>query len=307
MNNQQCIIGVVNDVVTAKKLWQELSPAETIYDDFEFRETFRKYYGSQFFFYTASVDGKIVGLLPLQTVEDGSALEFFGGDYMEDNRVFTKPGFEYCIPELYQHLDRPAHLDFIRGIDAYTQTFPIVDYKYVLPLQQFATIDDYVAYAYEGKAWRDFNRKLRNVENSGITVAYDQYEDVDFLFKTNIEHYKDSAIPSMFARPYRQDIFRELVTGTYENFKGRLMTFRVNNEIVAVAMALVYKNVYESVNSGIGENAPKNCREYVQLQKIADAKKMGCTLFDAFVRDYGWKEKWKLEKIPQYTYPHEKK
>jgi hypothetical protein len=193
MNNQQCIIGVVNDVVTAKKLWQELSPAETIYDDFEFRETFRKYYGSQFFFYTASVDGKIVGLLPLQTVEDGSALEFFGGDYMEDNRVFTKPGFEYCIPELYQHLDRPAHLDFIRGIDAYTQTFPIVDYKYVLPLQQFATIDDYVAYAYEGKAWRDFNRKLRNVENSGITVAYDQYEDVDFLFKTNIEHYKDSA------------------------------------------------------------------------------------------------------------------
>ncbi len=294
-------ITLVSDQATAEKLWKQLSPAETIYDDWDFRETFHRYYRNELFFYTANVDGKVVALMPLQMGENGTTLEFFGGDYMEDNRVFALPGYEYCIPELYKHLDKPNDLEFIRSTDPYTETFPIVDYKYVLPLDTFKSSDDYIEAQYHGETKKKFKKRLRKIDETNPQIIVNNWEDLELLFQLNIDQFKDGPRQSMFAREYRQDIFRDLCKA-HETFTPRLLTFVVNGEKQAVSLALLYNKNYASINTGIVAEPLLNLKEYIHIKKFDDAITEGCTLFDAFVRDYGWKEKWGLKKIPQYQF-----
>ena len=126
-------ITVVKDLPEAERLWQLLSPQTTIYDSWEFRYCFYKYFNFELFFYVAYDDATPVALLPLQYNSDTGWLEFFGGDnYMEDNRVFVKPGYESIIPKIYASVDRPAKLEFIIGGKLNTSPFSSVSTGYLL-------------------------------------------------------------------------------------------------------------------------------------------------------------------------------
>lgn len=296
-------ITLIKDLSEAERLWVALSPGETIYDDWNFRRIFYQHYNNELFFYSGYVDGELVGLLPLELSSKGPYLEFFGGDYMEDNRVFIKPGFEKYVPEFYKNITVEARLTCIRENDPYTKSLPIFENKYVLPLT-FKDSYDYIETHYEGSTRKKMRKRLETLDSEGhISILVNNFEDIELLFSLNVEQFKDKPRPSSFARPDRQAIFKAFLQ-EHTTFTPRMLTFVVNGEKQAVSIALLYKNVYESINTGICQNSTWNLKEYIRLKKFDDAISQGCTIFDAFVKDYGWKEKWGFEKIPQHEFTY---
>jgi hypothetical protein len=138
------------DPAQAEKLWRLFSPQETIYDDWQFRALFHKYHQHELQFYVGYQNDEPVGFLPLQYNAIEKHLEFWGGSYMEDNRVFIKTGFEQYIPEFYKNIPSKATLGYIRGTDPFTTQLPLEDYKYILPLQGISSIEDFIK-KYPGK------------------------------------------------------------------------------------------------------------------------------------------------------------
>jgi predicted N-acyltransferase len=220
---------------------------------------------------------------------------------MEDNRVLIKAGFESHISDFYKFIKtigKKYCLEYISGQDDFTKTLPIIDFKYILPLDEFSSYEDYLAKYFKGKDLREFKRKIRNIsENHKFEIITNNFSDLEYLFEYNINRFKDH---SMFQRPYRKEIFRELVGLKFEPVVN---SYIVDGKLEAVSMALIYRDTLESFNTGVSPNAPKNLREYIYILKIDHAIKKGLKKFDSFIRSYGWKEQWCFSKIPQYKFP----
>ena len=77
----------------AQYYWSLLTPNQTIFDTWEFRYCAYTFSSDKLAFYLGIVDNEPVGLLPLQYTVEAGYLEFFGGSFMEDNKLFLKKGF----------------------------------------------------------------------------------------------------------------------------------------------------------------------------------------------------------------------
>lgn len=292
---------IITDLSKARKVWEALSPKETLYDDWDFRNIFHSFHKKELFFVTGYKDQTLIGVLPLEYDKEKDHLEFWGTSYMEDNRLLIKKEDELFIPDFYTHvttLGKKLALEYIRGNDPYTASFPVQDNKYVLPLESFKTADDYVNAVFEGETRKKLVKRLKKIDDLGVSIEENNWADIDQLITWNIAMFKDSAF---IDRPFHKEIFRELLK-PHATFKARLLTYSIGGKKQAVTMGIIYNKTYASVNRGIDPAADKNLREYIHVKKVADALAQHCTLFDAFVGDYGWKERWGCIKIPQHEW-----
>src|SRR3989344_9188149 len=102
---------VIKDLSQAKAIWQQLSPQKTLWDDWDFRYCFYKYYNWELFFYTGYLDGQIIGVLTLQYNPEKKFLEFFCGNYMEENKILVKKDCQQFIPDFYKQVDKEAEIN----------------------------------------------------------------------------------------------------------------------------------------------------------------------------------------------------
>lgn len=296
-------IRLETNISEAEKLWNMFSSDLTIYDCWDFRALFQKYHQKEIRFYVGYIDGVLIGVLPLQWNAQKGWIEFFGGDYMEDNRCFLKPEYEMYRVNFYEYLKtlaEPVHLECIRGEDEYTKSLSLQEYKYILPLEGIATPEDYLQKFLKSETRGKFRRKLRDIEEQHtLQIAVNQYEDIGLLFELHMARFGEHS--SFNDRPHHKEIFRELLH--LPGCQSYLLTFLVDDKKVGVSLALLYKKSYEYFNLGVcAEDELKNINTLVNMKNIEFAIGSGATVFDAFVGSYGWKESWHLQKVPQYKY-----
>lgn len=296
---------IISDVAEAKKIWEALSPNESIYDTWEFRFCFHKYYQYTLHFIVGYDGQEPVGLLPLQYNADKKYYEFFGTYFMETNRVFIKPGYENTVPHYYNQIPTPVNLESISAQDEFTSNFPIQDYKYVLPLTKYQNFDDYVTQAFSSKSRSGLNKKIRTIEATGELVwEENNINDIELLFKFNIESFDDKfeekgGRRSSFLYQYRQEIYRDFLTLPFDPY---ILNLKINGVIQAVSLTLRYKGQYVFLNTGANLRDIPNLGTYMYYQNIKRAFEQKMTLFDAGTESYGWKERFHLEPTPQHHY-----
>lgn len=287
---------LVKDVSRAYQLWKNFSSEDTLFESWDFRYCFYKYFKYELFFYVGYVADELIGLLPLQFNSDKNYLEFFGGSFMDDNQLFIKQGYEQYISAFYTYLDPPHHLTYITGEDEFTRGLPIEDYKYILPLNSFKTSDEYIETYFQGETKKKLRKRIQKIAELPITVSYDHYEDMETLFMLNEEKF---GVESSFHKPYRKQIFLDLLRPP---FRPQLLTFFIGDQKVAVNFALIFKEYYTSLNSGIRSEVPKDFVSYMRVKKIDEALKLSLGTYDFLSGDCGWKEHWHLHKVPQYVF-----
>ena len=157
-------IKIISDLEEAKKLWNLLSPEETIYDLWAFRYCFYKYENYSLSFITAYDNNEPVALLPLQYNEKDKCLECFAEEFMEESRPFFKYGYEYLISELYNKIERTAKLYDITEnseTDEFTKAMPLEDYKYFLPLENYKGFSDFLNDRMNAKRKRSLVKEIK--------------------------------------------------------------------------------------------------------------------------------------------------
>lgn len=291
------------DLKELQKVWSALSPAPstTIYGDWMFRYTFYKYTNFPILGIIAYVADQPVGLLALQHNTTKGYWEFFGGSYMEDNSVLVAPGYENLIPDFFAHVPSPAKLYSIVGTHPFVTQLPIETDKYILPLSGLTSVEDYLTKFLDAEARGKFRRKLRKVEREELSVKSGHIEAMDTMIKFNRQQFGDHS--AFNARPHLTEIFKDL---TKQNWPIYLFEFFKGETPVAASFALVYNGVYEYFNLGTDpQTEHDNLRDlatFVHAHNITNAIAAGCHTFDAFTRSYGWKEHWRLQKIPQHEF-----
>lgn len=286
---------IIKDLEQAHKLWDIFTPRKTIYDEWDFRYCFYKYFNYELFFYVGFVLDEPVGLLPLQWNPEGY-LEFFGGSYMEDNRVYVKQRCEERIPEFYRQIDRKAKLEYIRGEDAFTKQLKFKDNKFILPLSSFTSTDEYLMTYFQPDTHKRMQKKVRHIEKIGVEISYNQPEDLEQLFQFSIEYFGEES--AFVWRPYHQEIFRDFLKLSFKPF---LLGFTVGGVRQGVSLALLSHQNYAYVSMGMKVEREKDLNTYIHLKNIETALAAKAELLDAFTGDFGWKERWHFQKVPQFA------
>lgn len=287
-------ITCINDLSSAKIIWDTLSDRNCLYDVWDFRYRFYHYYKYPLYFYTDYHDSEPVALLPLQFNTDIDKLEFFGGDYMENNRIYSKSGYKGTLQDYVQLFDKPYYLEYINENMGIQNNLPIQEMTYALDIRSFHNQNEYIEYAFEGKQRKNLKREMRIITDLGIEVKTNVMNDVNLLMDLNIQTF---GAKSYFNREYWRNIFTELTTLSFNVY---LLTFVVDGIKRGASLAFLYNDVYYYFNTGSDKDAVPNLGKFITLTNIETAIKSGAHYFDAGVEDLGWKRHWKLNEKALY-------
>ena len=288
-------IKLINNIEEAKNVWNKLTPNKFLCDNWDYRYCFYKYFNYPLYFYVGFDKEEIVGLFPLQFNEDEKYLEFFGGGFMRDNRVFIKPGYENNINQFYSAITQPVKLKSIVGEDQFTKSLDIYKYKYVANLFDINDADDYLIKNFKSKSRAVLRKKIKLIEAINPEIILNNYDDMDLLIELNKKSFGEK---SSFNKAYRKEAFNDLLKLDFDIY---LLSYVINGRKEAVSFAIKYNDGYISINVGSNNDA-FNFGSYIVYKQIEKAIEVKAKYLDAGMGDLGWKEIWHLEKIPQYMF-----
>lgn len=289
-------IECIRAISEAKKWWEHFSPNVTLYDAWDFRHCFHERLNYDIFFYVGYTGEQPVGLLAMQYNSRRQCYEPFGGSYMYDVSVFIAPGYENYIPKFYETLPQPTKIIDITGEDIFTASLPVSSHKYLLNLESFSSVHDYLEKKMVSKYRTNIKRRVKLTEQTGVTVEHNQLADLDLMIELNLRTFHDSN----FQKPFRREIFHDLIE-KYA-FGTEMLTFSLNGVKQAVSLSFNYNGRYYYINLGIDKTASPHLWTYVTFKNIERAIELGCKTFDAGIGDYGWKEHWGFTKFPEHTF-----
>lgn len=290
-------IRLTESLPEAERLWKELSPNRTIFDDWDFRYCFYKYSPNPLRFYAAWENGQPAALMPL-TLHPEYGLEFFAEDPCEENRVFCRPGSEHLIKPLYDNIGQRAQFYDISGEDQYTTSLEIEDYKYVLPLQGIGSFEDYLQKRLSAKRRRSLMKEMvaLSVDRTETYVySPEREEDINILFGYNINTFGQESYLLEKDQAAWRDLWR-----TFPD--ARMTALAIGGKKQAVSFSIIYNNEWHYLITGV------NFKEYPGLGKLLVKANMeaaieaGCRAFDAGLGDCGWKHLWHFDRQPQYQF-----
>jgi hypothetical protein len=138
-------------------------------------------------------------------------------------------------------------------------------------------------------------RKIKKVEAENIRVTSGKPSDLERLFEFNIQRFVHDS--SFKIRPFHKEIFRDTVQLSYPYY---IFCFYRQDQLVGVSLSVLYNKTYEYINFGVLEEIP-NLRTFVTKVNIEVAIQCGAQIFNAYAEDYGWKEHWHMDRVPQYN------
>jgi CelD/BcsL family acetyltransferase involved in cellulose biosynthesis len=297
-------IRLVTDIAGAEFFWRALSPRRTIFDEWSFRYCFYRHAPLPLHFFVAwekSADGREepVALMPLQYNADWGGLEFFAEEPCEENRVFAKPGYDQAIRQLYNNLPGRAKFYDISGEDEFTQSLPLEDYKFVLPLAGLQTFQDFLSTRLSAKRRRSLSKELQGVADRQVEVMVSdqasQAADLELLFELNHANFADES----YLRIEDREPWRDLLKLPYD---WRLIVLKINGVKQAVSFSVLYNNEWHYLITGVNFKAWPGLGKYLVKVNLEAALAAGADLFDAGLGDCGWKSLWHFDRRPQYEF-----
>jgi len=283
----------------AKRLWNELTPRESIYDLWDFRECFYRHDPHPLRFYTVYEDGQPVALMPLQDNKDWGGLEFFAEEPTEENRIFFRPGYGALVPRLFEAAAKDGDLKCydLSGDLEFITALPLEDYKYVLPLDGLKNFDDYLESRLSAKRRRSLRKELTVVEALKPSMEIDNQADLEILFELNVASF---AGESYLRTEVERQPFRDLLKS---GLVWRIISVVIAGQKQAVSLSILYNDKWYYLLTGVNSRQYPALGKYLNKINMEAAIKAGAAYFDAGLGDCGWKDIWHFDKIPQYEYP----
>lgn len=285
---------IIDNEAEARLYWEKLVTPNSVFDDWGFRYCFYKYFNYPLYFKVGFEGEQAVGLLALQKNTDQNSLEFFGGGFMEDNRVYAGELSDTQKASFFEDLPGVLNLEYIAENN--NPNFQVLDQKYFLSLDGLENSEDYLVKYFESESRGKLKRKLKKIEQEKVEVILNNQPDMEKLIEFNIEKFNESAT---FNLPHRKEIFRDILKLPLDIF---LNSFYLNGELQAVSLAILHQKNLAFVNFGVSNSSFKNFTSFVNMYNIDLAFEKGAKIFDAFCGDCGWKELWHLEKKPVYSF-----
>jgi hypothetical protein len=286
---------IINNLAECKQLWDKLVDIETLFDNWDFRLAFHnpEY---QLNFVVAYHNELPIGLLPLQYNKDKNYLEFFGGSFMNNNRIYTQYDIEAVNNCLIGSLKTKAKLDSLLAKSSYIETLEFMDNTYNLDISGINSLEEFLDKHFSARKRKTFRKILRDFDEIPHTIEFDRWDDLEILMRLNIERFEAE---STFSKSTRRDAFRKLVDA---NLKVVIMSILIEGVPENVNIFVEFNDIFYALTSGTNVNLDHDLRKYSLLKKFEYAILHNFKTIEVGSNDCNWKESWHLTPHPLYMY-----
>lgn len=288
-------IRIIDNIQEAKSIWDKLSPKERLDDLWEFRYVFYSASNNPLKFFAGFENNEPLVLLPLQKNLEKKRLEYFGGPFMESNKIFGEKSNNAEKILLLGAIDEPARLDwmvredYFEGMPGFTEDDP----NYYLNIADYKSSDDFLQEKFSSRHRKKVRKYVAELESTyEIDINFPNNISLEILGKMSRERFTDS----WFGDGTIQDAFQNLIAS---DLNVRFMEIKVNGVTASVSFGIVYNDLYHSIMSSTDINLYPNLGKLRILALINQAIDLNCKRLEFGSGDCGWKEMWHLDKESQ--------
>lgn len=282
-------IEVIDDLSVCRRMWDSFQHGGGLFDDWDYRSCFFDSDVASPHFIVAKKGGEAVGLLPLWRRIDKGYLEFFGGEFMEFNRIFAQ--------------DRAVASALIEGIsgDYWLAYMPdsqksLIELspccsRFVLDLGKHGrSLDAYLG-SFSGKHRKNLRSDLRRLESIGCVVEKNRVEDLDRMVELSVGRF---GLRSFLAERWFVEGLRRFVMAARDKGQLQMLSILVGGRAESVQIGLMREKRYSVI---LGGNSPsvQNIGKLMIVEHIKNAISLGADVVDFLCSDSGWKRLWNLE------------
>lgn len=298
-------IKIVSDIDVCQELWEEFTPAQSLFDTWDFRYAFWLGYRHKPHFILLGTAKENIALLPLWYEAEKQKYFWFGSQWHEDNRFFVKDST--MLPLLLAVCPTPTLLNAINHTTAHQLRDMITlkkdESKYVLRLNALSSVDEFLA-GMKKKRRYNLKRDKRIIEEQGVKLILNRFEDYNSLVALSIKRFNEKGEEHTWADPGRVETFSKIIKLGRQpttSFSVKMITAEIGGRIAGVDLVAIYKDCYYPLKGGNNVSAFPGIGTYLNLIEIEDAMKLGMRKIDFLEEDCGWKHRW-FEEIPLYQY-----
>lgn len=298
------VVQVVTELSECKKLWEEFSPKETLFDTWNFRLAFLKGYKRSPYFLLLKNGQENMALLPLCHEEENGRYAWFGSEWQEENKFLVKDPL--LIPIMLAACPSPVKLNAITSQlpdwikDVIKLSFD--DPKYILDLTSFSSSDNYLA-SLKKKKRHNLKRDRKIILNFNPQVILNNFSNFDELVQLSINRFRQKGETTDWIDPRRIESFRQVIRlgNKIDSYQVKMITILIGGKIAGVDLITIYKNCYSPLKCGYDVKNFPGIGSFVNLYEIDDAISLGMERIDFLEIGYGWKDKW-FTQVPLLKY-----
>lgn len=297
-------VKVHSQLEICEELWELFTPKKSMFDVWDFRMAWYAGYKYKPYFYTVYEREKPLALLPLWYSTYRKKYQWFGSDWMEDNKFFVKD--EKLIDVLFQIAPTPFILNAIEINETWKnkKIFPSLkpdDAKNLKNLSGLSSMDDLLQ-TFDKKDRYNLKSDYLRIAAMNPKVIVTKAKDMTKLrtmMKMNIERFsKDPEDESDLVEKDRRITYTAMVNNANQ-YRVQFIEVYIQNRLAAIDFIATYKGTYYTMKGGNDLNRFNGVGNFLVYTEFEEAMKQGFKMVDCLQMDNGWKHRF-FDQKPVY-------
>ncbi len=285
------------DAAACESLWNQFSPQERAWDDWDLMYAFHDQATYKLNFLVHETAGQPDGLIPLVLDTTDNSYELFGGCY-PDSRVLWIDYEQF--PECYTALPENTVFFDLRGewVDRLLARFPEYEPNFVEKDDQFYLVPSQFDYdfnnhinGFSNDKRRGFMRDLRKIREKDHRLEWTNTDESEFLFRMTIKNF--GADSDHNTEGGKAEV-RRVVAELQEMGLLRTLIIYVDGEKQGVSMSALYKNLWVTLYAG-SNNDYDNLGKLLNVETIQEACRLRVDEIN-YMTGMAWKAAWKMNR-----------
>ncbi len=287
---------IYEDPDQCRSIWERLWPARGLFDLWQVRSCFNDQYLRPLHFHVLETSQGPVGFMALCWDREQKQYVQFPGEtwqgetWLEHNRIIAES--TGIIKDLLDSVPKPLHLRYLTWNPLMERVNCLArdetGYYFYPGLYNFS-FDNYML-SFSGKSRKKLKADLKKFQTRNVTFRFNHMDDIQSLFKLNIESFgKDSYFSE--ARFYNS--FDNLASFLNKMEMVRITTVLIDGAIAAVDMGALYKNSYTLLAGGTNPEFP-GVAKLINLHHMEWSCHQGIKKVDFLCGDFNWKKRFHL-------------
>lgn len=298
------IVKVVKDIIECERIWKIFSQEKTLWDIWEVAYSFYDDSLYEAYFIVLVQDNTEKGVLPLWFDKKEEEYSYFGGHYPENTAFWFD---EHYFPLIFEYIPDNTKLSdinhsaaekIIRAFPQFKDKFKQGDWHYFIDMKKIKLrLDNYLD-RFSNKHKKCFLNDIKKIEQLNLDIKWGTTENLDRFIEFNVERFGKES-------DFSNRIFVKSIKRLFSYFKEKnilhTLNIYIDGKLQGTEIAVLYKDVYYDINGGYNLDIP-NLGKFIILSHIKNAIRLKAKMIDFLAGKGGWKELWKLDKVPYYVF-----
>lgn len=297
------MIRTVHDLQECRDLWNQFSPGEDAWDDWNLMFAFHDEEQHRFNFLAhESSEGTTDGLVPLVHDTSQNRFTLMAGSY-PDGRILWLRHEDFS--EFYDHLPEPTVMFDLkqRWVDELLQVYPQFAVSFGDPELRYFLVPEDIGYdftnhldTFSKDKKQKFLYDLRNIRKREPVLHWSNDNEVELFIELVNRNFRAE---SDYADPHNKREVRRVIGELHRSGRLKTLTLEIEGAREAVSLALLHNNKMV-VLYGASNNDYNNLGKLLNVEVIQEACRLRVDEV-SFMTGMQWKASWQMNGEPCVT------